>query len=134
MLKIQTWCMFYQRIFVICQKNQEQVTFQFSTLICEASKEILKVSKLICLLQVLRSALYVFQRHGVMAWIILYMICQIIQVAIKKGVIARLGECLSTFIILSTSKLYLTFLLTVEILNHLPQKLYLRKHYISVLY
>ena len=134
MLKIQTWCMFYQRIFMIFQQNQEQVTFQFSTLIFEASKKNLKVSKLISLLQILRSALYVFQRHGVMTWIILYMICQVIQVAIKKGVIARLGESLSTFIILSTSKLYLNFLLTSEILNHLPQKLYLRKHYISVLY
>ena len=38
----------------------------------------------------------------------------------QKGVIARLGESLSTFIILSTSKLYLNFLLTSEILNHLP--------------
>ena len=50
----------------------------------------------------------------------LYMICQVIQVAIKKGVIARLGESLSTFIFLSTSKLYLNFLLTSEILNRLP--------------
>ena len=57
------------------------------------------------------------------------LIYQIMQVAIKNGVIAKVGECLSTFIILSTSKLDLTFLPAVEILNHL----YLRK-YVSVLY
>ena len=57
------------------------------------------------------------------------LIYQIIQVAIKNGVIAKVGECLSTFIILSTSKLDLTFLPAAEILNHL----YLRK-YVSVLY
>ena len=59
-----------------------------------------------------------------MTWIILLMIYQIIQVTTKKGVIANVGECLPTFIILSTSKLDLTFLLTAEILSHL----YLRKH------
>ena len=48
------------------------------------------------------------------------MIDEITQVAIKKGVIAKVGECLSTFIILSTSKLELTFVLTAETLNHLP--------------
>ena len=57
------------------------------------------------------------------------LVYQIIQVAIKNGVIAKVGECLSTFIILSTSKLDLTFLPAAEILNHL----YLRK-YVSVLY
>ena len=62
---------------------------------------------------------YVFRRHGVMTWIILHMVYQTIQVAIKKGVIAKVGEFLSTFIILPTSELDLTFLLTTEILNYL---------------
>ena len=48
------------------------------------------------------------------------MIDQITQVAIKKGVIAKVGECLSTFIIPSTSKLEPTFALTADTLNHLP--------------
>ena len=47
------------------------------------------------------------------------MIYQIIQVTIKKGVIATVGECQSTFIIHLTSKLDLAFLLTAEIWNHL---------------
>ena len=40
-----------------------------------------------------------------MTWIILYMLCQIIQMPIKKGVIAKVWECQSTFIVLSTLKL-----------------------------
>ena len=60
-----------------------------------------------------------FQRHGVMTLIILQIVYQIIQVPIKKGVIPKVEECLSTFIILSTSKLDLTFLLNTEILKHL---------------
>ena len=39
------------------------------------------------------------------------------QVPIKKGVIAKVEEFLSTFILLSTSKLDLTFILTAEILK-----------------
>ena len=54
-----------------------------------------------------------------MARIILYMIFQIIQVPIEKGVIAEMEEYLLTFIVLSNSKLGLTFLLTAEILNQL---------------
>ena len=44
MLKIQTRYMFCQRIFMILQKNQSQLTFQFSTLIFERSRKVLKVS------------------------------------------------------------------------------------------
>ena len=46
-----------------------------------------------------------------MARIILYMIFQIIQVPIEKGVIPKMEEHLFTFIVLSNSKLILTFVL-----------------------
>ena len=54
-----------------------------------------------------------------MARIILYMIFQIIQVPIEKGVIPKMEEHLFTFIVLSNSKLILPFVLTAEILNQL---------------
>ena len=55
-----------------------------------------------------------FQRLGVVTWITLCMICQIMQVPHKKGVIAEMREGLSTFMILSISKQSLRFLLTVD--------------------
>ena len=48
-LKIQTRCMSYLRISLILWKNQQEVIFQFSTLIFKTSRKILKVSKLFCL-------------------------------------------------------------------------------------
>ena len=52
-LKIQTRCMSYLRISLILWKNQQEVIFQFSTLIFKASRKILKVSKLFCLPQII---------------------------------------------------------------------------------
>ena len=52
--------------------------------------------------------------------IILHMIRLNTQVLIQKGVIAKVGEYLSIFLTLLTSKLNLTYLLIVKILNQLP--------------
>ena len=61
-----------------------------------------------------------FRQHGLMIYVILYMICLNTKIIIKKGVIAKAGQYLSIFITLLISKLNLT--LIVNMPNQLPYK------------